>query len=171
MAADATISLGIIIEKRKIDHPWQDYRWQPVGVIVNAEPIDTPRVMIEGEDFTQYHGATLPVELFKGETDGYLVNLSQETPSVFVVMRADDEADGGYAPFLATVCPYEAESYGESGDEIVEGVAMPPELLVWLKRFVDVNHVETPFRKRKNKKHRTEIATTRPRGRYTPEAQ
>ena len=55
-------------------------------------------------------------------------------------------------PFLVTVCPYEAESYTESGEEIVEGVPMPPEILGWVQAFVDTHHVDQPFKKRKQKK-------------------
>ena len=55
-------------------------------------------------------------------------------------------------PFLATVCPYEAESYSENGEDIVEGDVMPTEINEWVQSFVERFHVDQPFRKRKQKK-------------------
>ncbi len=43
--------------------------------------------------------------------------------------------------------------YSEGNDDVVEGVPMPPEILVWLQDFVTRHHVDTPFVKRKNKRH------------------
>ncbi len=170
MRADASMPVGIVRENRKIDHPWQEYSWLPVAVIANAGPVDVPRQLVAGEGAVQFHVATLPVELFKGETEGYRLNLSQQAPAVFVAMRENDDVEARYRPFLATVCPFEAASYSESGDEIVRGVSMPPEIGAWVETFVTTHHVETPFKKRKNKKHRVEERSTRPRGRFTPEA-
>ncbi len=59
--------------------------------------------------------------------------------------------DHDVVPFLVTACPYEAESYIESGDEIVEGVPMPDVVLAWVEDFVEAHHVEEPFKKRKRK--------------------
>lgn len=54
-------------------------------------------------------------------------------------------------PLLATACPYEAESYTEDSEQIVEGVPMPPEIVAWIQDFVDQYHVDVPFKKRKRK--------------------
>ena len=93
------------------------------------------------------------LELHRGETEGYLVNLSQVPPVVFVVLRRGEAADEmEVEPFHATVCPYEAMGYVESGDEIVEGVPMPQEVQDWVREFVAVYHVDTPFIKRRNRR-------------------
>ncbi len=166
MTADATMPVGIVIERRASDHPWQDATWAPVAVIPHAGPVDAPRLLVEDGTRTQFHVATLPLELFRGETEGYSLNLSQAEPVVYVVLRPDDEADSGLKAFLATVCPFEASSYVESGDEITQGVAMPDEVNAWLSQFVDTHHKEEPFKKRKNTKQRSEQSWTRPRGRF-----
>lgn len=33
MSALESLSVGVVVERRKIDNPWQDYRWTPVDVI------------------------------------------------------------------------------------------------------------------------------------------
>ena len=53
---------------------------------------------------------------------------------------------------MVTICPYEAESYTECDEEIVEGVPMPDQIGAWVQQFVDSYHVDEPFKKRKNKK-------------------
>ncbi|MEE8516819.1 MAG: DUF3305 domain-containing protein [Alphaproteobacteria bacterium] len=42
------------------------------------------------------------------ETEGYRLNLSKEPPVDYAVLRYDD-APHGIEPFMATVCPYEAQ--------------------------------------------------------------
>ncbi len=151
--ADGFISIGIVIERRESDNPWLDYTWTPVSVLPGAKPIDAWLKIDEGEGWERYHARTLALELFKGETEGYRYNLSQETPLVYVVMQAGDElGDAEYEPCHATLCPYEAMGYAESGDEMVEGVPMPAALITWAQGFVDMYHVDEPFKKRKNKK-------------------
>ena len=56
-----------------------------------------------------------------------------------------------FIPILLTVCPYEAESYTEDADQIVEGVLMPPEIINWVIDFIKRHHVDVVFKKRKKK--------------------
>ncbi len=148
------LSVGVVVERRAIDHPWADHRWLPVAVIPGAPAVEAWREIGRGEDWVQYHAATLPIALHRKDTEAYLVNLSDTTPSVYVVLRANDENDGG--PDLkvvdATVSPYEAQDYLDSGEDTVERVAMPETLMAWLQVFIDAHHVDEPFRKRKRQK-------------------
>ncbi|MCB2102464.1 MAG: DUF3305 domain-containing protein [Rhodobacterales bacterium] len=147
--------VGVIVERRAIDNPWQDFSWRPVGVIPGAgQPAgDGWTVLESGDGWTRFHAATLPLELYARETEGYRVNLSNEPPHVYVVLRPDDEGEAEVAPFLVTACPFEAEGYDQSGDEIVQGVPMPAEMIGWIRDFVDRHHRDIPFKKRKNRPH------------------
>ncbi len=169
MSADAEMPVGIVLEKRESNNPWLDAVWQPVAVIPHAPEIEMPRVLVEGDGFRQVEAATLPLRLYRSDTEGYVVNLSQSEHVVYVVCRADDEAESGMTPFIATVCPFEASAYSESGEEVVNGVPMPAEVEAWLTSFVGAHHVDEPFVKRKNKRHRVEKVFTRPRGRFGPD--
>ncbi|MFQ5773292.1 MAG: DUF3305 domain-containing protein [Kiloniellaceae bacterium] len=151
------LPLGVVLERRRIDHPWLDYSWAPVAVIPGAPPRDPHgewSVLRQGEDWIHYHGGTLPLELFRRETEGYKLNLSQEPPRVFVVLRAGEDSDSEHevVPFLVTACPYEAQDYLDSGEEIVEAVTMPPDVIAFVQAYIDRHHVDEPFRKRKRKR-------------------
>ena len=147
--------VGVVVERRISDNRWLDYSWHPVAVIPGAPPLADDgewRLMREGEGWSQFLIGTMNLELFRGETEGYRVNLSS-TPQIYIVLAPGEEADeSDIVPFLVTACPYEAESYTESGEEIVEGVPMPSEVQGWIEAFVDQHHVDQPFKKRKNKK-------------------
>ncbi len=167
MAADAVMPLSVVIERRDSKSAWQDFEWRPLGVLPKTD-IACGQVLASGEGWSHIHGGSHDLELFRGETEGYLTNLSQEVPVVFVILRRNDDAEGlngglAYEPFLVTVCPYEAMGYSTGGDDIVEGVAMPPEVALWLREFVTAHHVDVPFQKRKNKRHQDDYGGNKPR--------
>lgn len=156
MSIQETLPLGVVLERRRSDHPWQDHVWNPVGVIPGAPALDPggPWTLLrEGEGFAQYHGGTLTLSLFRKETEAYKVNLSQDPPRIFVVLRSEVAPGSGhdFVPFLVTASPYEAEGYLTSGEEIVEGVPMPADLIAFIQDYVELHHVDEPFYKRKRK--------------------
>ena len=156
MEKTESMPLGVVIEWRRIEHPWKDHEWRPVAVIPGAPPLD-PRgpwtLLREGEGRAQYHAGTLPLELFRSDTENYKMNLSQKPPRIFVVLRDSQDAAGDheFVPFLVTADPYEAQNYLNSGEEIVEPVTMPAEVLALVKDFTEAHHVEAAFVKRPRK--------------------
>jgi hypothetical protein len=154
-ATRESIALGIVVERLEIDNPWQDYVFSPIAVIVDAPPMDVSdvwRELRQDEKWVHYHAGNLTLDLHAGETEGYRKNLSENHPVVYVVLTPGEEADDPeFLPFLVTVCPYEAESYTEDTDQIVEGVLMPPEVVNWVIGFIDRHHVDVVFKKRKKK--------------------
>lgn len=158
MMEHSTMPIGVVLERRKIDNPWVDFSWRAIAVIPGAAPLDPAKddwkVLAEGDGFTHFHAATFDLELFKKETEGYRTNISSAPPSVYVVLHPDEEGvcDHEVLPFLITCCPFEAESYVESGDEKVDAVIMPPQIQAWVEDFIADHHVDVPFKKRKQKK-------------------
>ncbi len=153
MERTVEVPLGVVVERRAIDNPWQRWRWRPVSVIPGGPPIEEARVLLRGEGWTHVHAATLPLRLHRRETEAYRVNLSNRPPRVWVVLRAREEEDAeserAYRPLLVTASPYEAQDYLDSAEDIVEPVRMPDEIIAWMQAFVDRHHVDEPFRKRK----------------------
>lgn len=146
----ARTTIGIVAERRESRHAWATAAWRPTAVIAGGGPNDAPRLLDQAPGASRWYVGCLDIELFQKETAGYLENLASGQPQVFVVLRRRG-ADDGVTPFLVTVCPFEAQSYLDSGEDVVEGVAMPPALVAWVQAFVDRHHVDEPFVKRKQK--------------------
>jgi len=147
--------LGVVVERREIEHRWQKYSWRPVAVLPGAPAIDAWRELARGDRFVRWHAATLPLELHRTETEGYRANLSGKMPAIFVVLRkirpSEKSAGNDIAPFLVTASPYEAEGYLE-GEDVVEVTPMPEALAGWVQAFVQRHHIDEPFVKRKRKR-------------------
>lgn len=147
------IPVGIVMERRPGSTPWQDTVWQPVDVIPGAGPADgTWPLLINGDGWSRHHAATLDLELFHTDTDGYHVNLSQTPPRVWVALRPSGDDDRPQ-PFFATASAFEAEAYQVSGNDTVEPVPMPPALVALVAEFVAQHHVDRPFVKRERQPH------------------
>lgn len=169
MEKNETMPLGVVIERRRIDHPWRDHSWRPVAVIPGAPALDPQgpwTLLREGDGWIQFHAGTLALNLFRSETESYRVNLTQEPPGIFVVLRNNDDRaiDHELIPYLVTADPFEAQHYLDSGEETVEVIAMPPEVLALVSDFVAAHHVEEVFvkRRRKGAKGKDEPFSRRP---------
>ena len=71
-----------------------------------------------------------------------------------------ESADADAEPLdviLVAASPYEAQDYTDSGEEIVEKVAMPEGLLAWVQDFVATFHEDEVFIKRKRDKKRIDL--------------
>ena len=155
-AIHETLPLGIVIRRQPGVTRWARWAFRAVAVLPGAAPAHWAVLRHEG-DITEYHAATLPLTLWAAETEAYLAALSDEVPSVYVVMR--DEAEDG-APLemlLVTASPYEAQDYTDSGEELVEKVPMTHGLAAWIRDFAMEHHVEEAFVKRKRDKKRIDL--------------
>jgi len=158
MGKQETMPLGIVLERRRLDHPWKDRAWVPVGVIPGAparDPSGDWLLLKQGDGWARYHGGTLLLDLFRKETDAYKLSLAQVPPRLFVVLR-EDEDDGAtheMVPFAVTASPTEAQEYLDSSEDIVESVPMPVEVVAFVRDFVEQHHVDEPFFKRKRKRY------------------
>lgn len=158
MGREETIPLGIVITRRPGVTRWAKHSWRVTAVLPGAGPGDW-QVLQEQDGVVDYHAATLPVTLYRAETEAYRVALSNTPPIVYVVLRpneGEDSATRPYVPFLATASPFEAQDYADSAEELVEPVAMPPALIGFISRFVSVHHRDEQFRKRRRDRVRVE---------------
>ena len=146
-----TLQLGVVLRKTPGVTRWVSHHWTASAVLPGAGPADWRELRREGEAI-EYHAATLLLELHGADTEAYLHGLQAKVPSIYVVMRPI-EGDG-LDVVLVTASPYEAQDYTDSGEEIVEKVAMPPALLAWVQNFVEMFHEEEEFIKRKRDRQR-----------------
>lgn len=153
--------VGVVVERKDSASPWSDGTWNATAIMATTPADETWKVLEEGDGWTRYFAGGLEVELFKRETEAYKVNLSQPTPTIYVVLRpGEDDSEPDVVPFLATCSPYEADDYTESGEMIVDAVPMPEQLIKWAGAFVEAYHVDQPFKKRKQKR-KSDSATGR----------
>ncbi len=163
--ASQSMPVGIVLERRETDHEWEKVAWTAVAVIPGAPAVEQWRVVDRGDGWIRYHAATLALDIFSKDTEGYRYNLANSPPRIYLVLRWDDEAEHGIAPFLATACPYEAQAYLDGDEDLVEPVTMPDLVVQWLGEFVEEHHVDAPRSKRKREPHTPRDAAKDPRRR------
>lgn len=127
-----------------------------MAVLPGAKAADWVELRRDGEA-VEFHAATEELELFRGETESYRVGLSDHPPCVYVILRPSEETDRPPEVLLVTASPYEAQDYCDTGEEIVEKVAMPDALIAWISNFVDTHHEDEVFIKRKRSQKEVDL--------------
>ncbi len=69
------MNTGVVLERRALENRWSDFSGCLASVIPGAPEIDDRVEIGRGEGWVQYHAATLPLEIFRKETEGYKHNL------------------------------------------------------------------------------------------------
>ena len=148
--------VGIVAASRPGVTRWQRTVWSVTGILPGAAPSEW-RLLREDGARRAYHAATRPLELHGAETEAYLHNLTSRAPSLYVVLRPAATGDDPPRVVLVTASPYEAQDYTDSGEEIVEKVAIPAEVAAWIEGFCARHHHEETFRKRRRDRARTDL--------------
>ena len=147
--------LGVVLRRSPGVTRWAAWNWTATAVLPGAGEANWRKLRREG-DTVEFHAATIPLELHGADTEAYSHGLNADVPSVFVVLR-ETAGDWPLEVVLATVSPYEAQDYTDSGEEIVEKVPMTRGLEAWVRDFVETFHEEEVFVKRKRDKTRTDL--------------
>lgn len=146
---EISFPVGVIAERRVIDHPWQDHAWSAVAVLPGAPDMEIGARLSGNAENGQFYIGQADIVLATTETTGYRDNLLHAPPKLWVVAHTGLEY-----PHLVTVTadPMEGEAHTEAADNLVWPVAMPPEIAGMVAEFVDTHHVERVFVKRKRKR-------------------
>ncbi len=144
-----SMPIGIVVRRTPGVTKWAKWNWKAVAVLPGAGPADWEEMRRE-DDAVEYHAGTLPLELYRTDTEAYLAGLTCEVPSLFVVMRNagnfDDLKDIDL--LLITASPYDAQDYCDSGEEAVEAIPMPRSIMAWVSEFIHTHHEDEVFIKR-----------------------
>ena len=154
-----SMPLGVVVRKSPGVTRWARWNWQTIGVLPGAARSEWRELRREGEAI-EYHATTVELELWRSETEAYLSELSTRVPSVYVVLREVTHQAKHTFPLevlLATVSPYEAQDYADTGEEIVDQVAMPEGLRAWINQFIQEHHQQETFVKRRRNKARVDL--------------
>jgi hypothetical protein len=145
--AQASIPVGVLLERRKAESPWIDFTWRPVAVLV-GEPEASPWTKLsEAGDAVTFYAGSAEIELYRSETGNYRGNLVGDA-RLWVALRPTGN-DPPYEVFGVTADPAEGEGWTEAGTDLVDVVAMPDSIRVAIEGFVAEHHVDLPFYKRK----------------------
>jgi Protein of unknown function (DUF3305) len=157
-----TLEVSVIMRREPIVGAmsrWQTHRWVLENVVLAGEASDiliektATRIIInnENDSIERWIHDGYRVELFADDAEGYYLNVSTDAPCWFVLWRMEEEASITEEPIAKPEMV--SLSYHDAGrwldaQETVEQVPLPPEVVVWLKAFVDQHHVNE-LKKRK----------------------
>lgn len=140
--------VGVVLRRSPGVTRWAKWNWTVSGLLPAASAADWQLLRSEG-GVREYHAATLPLELHRAEAEAYMQALTTNPPSVYVILREASEGEFPLEVTLITASPFEAQDYADSGEELVEKVAMPSGLVAWLREFTLAHFQEEEFKKRR----------------------
>lgn len=165
------LDVAVVMRRETIQGPmsrWQSARWVLGDVLLQSPPYlatdaDTPAApLVEevepAEPSAQAAHARhwifrpLRVALFRDDAEGYYLNLASPSPCFWVFWRADEDrlVDGEPAavPQIVTLSYHDAGRWLDA-QEKVDQVPAPPEVVAWLKDFVDQHYQVEPKRRKR----------------------
>lgn len=143
-----TLTVGVVVERRRGVTPWSNFIWRPVAVLVGEPEAEAWSKLGDDGTRTTFYAGTAKIELHRSEADNYRGNLERENPSLWVALRPTG-AEPPYELFAVTADPAEGEALTEAGDDLIEAVPMPAAVKDVVAAFVSEHHVGHTFVKRK----------------------
>ena len=138
------IEVAVILRKERIEGPmsrWQTWRWMLDDVVQQAPGFGSePRLLYKNDSGERWIHGGLRVELFEDDTEGYQLNATTPSPGWFVLWRMEEEATVADAPIARPVVvslSYHDASRWLDAQETVEQLPAPPDVVEWLKSFID----------------------------------
>jgi molybdopterin-guanine dinucleotide biosynthesis protein A len=143
----ATLPVAVVVERRDSADPWVKENWRVIEVVL--EPPGPDWIELRREPgFEHYLVAAPDLELHRSDLASYRYNLGGAEPLVFAVLRKDEGGPHPVRVTLVTAAPDEAQKRSENGENLVEGLAMPPSLQARVQRFCACHPADERKRKR-----------------------
>ena len=142
----------VTMQRVALANRWVDERWEAFAVEVDGKA-QSPMLAAQHADAgtARWRCRGLEVELHPVEAEGYYLNLSAQTPKVFVLWRMaepGDDAEPRARPLIVTVSYNEAARFLDAGEH-VDTVPMPAALLAAMESFVAKHYRPEPRKKAK----------------------
>ena len=146
MTENRSYPVAVIMQRTALKSRWASEQWEAKGVVRDTGTAgEAPRVIVEGEGFTQYLFPGHYLKLTRDEAEGYYLNLTSPEPKVFILWR---DEDGMARPERMTVSYGEGTRWADSGEQ-VDGVSIPQDLLPWMAQFVEAHYQPEPPKKKR----------------------
>jgi len=155
------LNLAVVMQKQPSTHPWADFRYDALGVVVREEDEAQSVTRIYQDDEVEHFLVTgLSLRLHVDECESYYHNLMSPEPGCFIVASQPESGDEMPLPYLVSLSFDEVHAYLE-GDEQIYSVEIPAELYQWAEAYVLTHYVAIRKTKRKLKNwHETEKPAT-----------
>ena len=143
---EAIYEIGVILARRESANKWAPVTWRPFAALAAAPPLAPLSFISQVERDALHYAGAFTLSFHSSETSHYRDNLQSGRPSIWVAMNVENDV-----PTVSTVTvdPYEGEALAEIFGEGLDAVPMPQSVQDVLSRFVQENHVERAFVKRK----------------------
>ncbi len=148
------LGVAVIMLKRPSAHPWADFSYDALGVVVRTPGEDkrVEKIFQDGDD-EHFLVSGIHLQLYPDECESYYHNLMSPEPSCFIVAEQPEEDGDMPVPYLVSLSFDEVHAYHE-GDEQIYSVPIPAELYKWAEAYVLTHYVAIKKTKRKLKNWR-----------------
>jgi len=143
--------VAVVMDCVPLASRWVSEQWRPSAVIPLADDagieVSHAQRLLSATSTKQWRFDGLWTELHRSEGEGYWLNLTSPAPKAFVMWRPAEEAGEPAMRACAVTLSYNEAARMLDAGEQVEGVRLAPELLEWMKPFVEANYKPEPRRK------------------------
>jgi len=150
-------SVDVLMECVPLANRWVNEQWRPSAVLPLGERVlvsgagkpGVPECVGDGPEGRTWRFPGCAIELHPTEAEGYFLNISSETPLVFVMWRpSEDGSEPAARPETVTVSYNQAGRLMDGGER-VDPVPMPDAIRAWMQPFVAEHYKPEPRRKMK----------------------
>ena len=133
-------TLAVIMQRRAMQNRWQSLAWEPLSVLESDEPAGAPRLLVDQPEVQQWFHPGFPLAIHRDEIEGYYLNVSSDSPRVFVLWRME----GNEGLPLQVTASYDEGGRWLDGGNSVDSVIMPPAIFAWVGEYVEKNYRPEP---------------------------
>jgi len=111
MPASDSVNIGVIMQRRPVEHPWQDHEWRVVALVPDPPAGLAPGSDAGGQEL--YLAGVAELRLHSTEIAAYVENLTSPQAALYMVLVGGGQAAGDLPWVLdrVTANPYEAQYY------------------------------------------------------------
>jgi len=133
-------TLAVIMQRRNARSRWTEVIWEPISVHESGEARGEARLLMRQDDIEQWLHPGFELAIHRDEIEGYYMNVSSESPRVFVLWRMDEDM----AIPLQVTASYDEGGRWLDGGHSVDSVTMPPAIFGWIGEYVEQNYRPQP---------------------------
>ena len=147
------IDVAVVMRKLRTQSRWQPWQWELDAVVPHEEAFGREaRLLARDDDGERWLHPGFRAELFRDDAEGYYLNITTPAPCWFVLWRMEDEPTVAEEPIprpvIVTLSYHDAGRWLDA-QETVEQVPAPPEVVDWMRAFVDAHYRPEPKKRQR----------------------